>query len=231
MTGITKIQDHCLRDFKTGLVVLLLSWLPSLDAFSLLLKPLPNADAITVSQKRVSQKRVVPGMVGKSWISNSNSNFHFHSTLQSNSHSRRDSTSRLYQYLEDPGLPAYTQQPPHAGCHFRPTHPLTESDHKGSRKRKRFFEGWYYRITLPDQNASFAFIYSIEDPFDGSDLSLCCHQIMGPNDDYLVQADKDHTKFWAWYHQQGLGCIFESPPPPLKSPHQLKHRRLKYHLQ
>ena len=101
---------------------------------------------------------------------------------------------------------AYEQQPPHAGCHFRPTHPLSL---KGPRKSKRFFEGWYYRITLPQTNISFAFIFSIEDPFEGSNLSLSCHQIMGPNDEYLVQADPDHTKFWALQGQQALGCVFE----------------------
>ena len=104
---------------------------------------------------------------------------------------------------------AYEQQPPHAGCHFRPTHPAKL---KGPRKSKRFFEGWYNRITLPQQNnntISFAFIFSIEDPFEGSKLSLCCHQIMGPNDEYLVQADPDHSKFWAYQGQQALGCVFE----------------------
>jgi tocopherol cyclase len=102
-------------------------------------------------------------------------------------------------------------QPPHAGCHFQPTHP--GSMKSGLRKHiKRFFEGWYYRITIPQTNVSFAFIVSIEDPFPGSSLSLACHQIMGPNDEYLVQADRDHTKFWAYPHEQSLGCIFEGDP-------------------
>lgn len=45
-------------------------------------------------------------------------------------------------------------------------------------------------------------------------MALSCHQVMGPDDDYLVQADRDHTKFWAWYHQQALGCIFETKTDP-----------------
>lgn len=120
------------------------------------------------------------------------------------------SSSSSVTPLEDPGVKAYPQQPPHAGCHFRPSHPATPSNHNGPRKSKRFFEGWYYRITLPEDLASFAFIYSIEDPFDGSDLSLSCQQIMGPDDEYLVEADRDDTKFWAWYNQQALGCVFTS---------------------
>eukprot|EP00980_Cylindrotheca_fusiformis_P003126 scaffold721_cov131-Cylindrotheca_fusiformis.AAC.16 len=68
-------------------------------------------------------------------------------------------------------------------------------------------EGWYYRLTLPE--ASFAFILSVEDPGTQSDLKLACIQVVGPEDTYLVQADKDDTKFWAFQHQQALGCTFE----------------------
>ncbi len=70
-------------------------------------------------------------------------------------------------------------------------------------------EGWYYRLTLED--VSFAFIISIEDPVGiskKSDLRLSCIQVVGPDDEYLVQADRDDTIFWAWEKQQGLGCTF-----------------------
>ncbi len=124
--------------------------------------------------------------------------------------SKRQTSLSVIIPLEDPKSNAYPQQPPHSGCHFHPVHSGTPANHKGPRKYKRFFEGWYYRITLPEQNASFAFIFSIEDPFpEPSRLSLSCHQIMGPDDDYLVQADRDPSKFWAWRHQQGLGCVFQ----------------------
>ena len=93
-------------------------------------------------------------------------------------------------------------------------------------------EGWYYRLTIPlkqmdSQNknsneeggakaVSFAFIISIEDPgkrqSQRNDLRLACIQIVGPDDGYLVQADRDDTKFWAWKHQQGLGCTFSFQP-------------------
>jgi tocopherol cyclase len=132
---------------------------------------------------------------------------------------KSSSTTSAFLEIDPQSSKAYPQQPPHAGCHFRPIHPGTPANHKGTRRNKRFFEGWYYRITLED-GASFAFIYSIEDPFlmndnDGSssskfsDLSLSCQQVMGPNDEYLVQADRDPAKFWAWYEQQGLGCVFD----------------------
>ncbi|CAB9523910.1 tocopherol cyclase [Seminavis robusta] len=72
-------------------------------------------------------------------------------------------------------------------------------------------EGWYYRLTLPEDqgNVSFAFIISIEDPGnDKSHLKLACIQVVGPHDEYLVQADTDDTKFWASKDEQAFGCNF-----------------------
>jgi len=127
--------------------------------------------------------------------------------------------------------PAYPQQPPHAGRHFLPSHPVSRRSRlrllsriphpfkpKAQKKNtRRFFEGWYYRITIPDSNnTSFAFIFSIEDPFPtkearkkSSSLSCAAVQVMGPNDQYTVQASRDVTQFWAFQNQQALGCTFE----------------------
>lgn len=114
---------------------------------------------------------------------------------------------------------AYPQQPPHAGRHFLPSHPSFRPSrfqhpfkNKALKKvKRRFFEGWYYRITIPDSNSSFAFIFSLEDPFP-SPLSCAAVQVMGPNDQYTVQADTDVSKFWAFQGQQSLGCTFEYEP-------------------
>lgn len=81
--------------------------------------------------------------------------------------------------------------------------------------RRRFTEGWYYRLTLPTYNESFVFIFSIEDAGrilpngTKSPLTLACMQLLGPKDTYLVQADEDDQKFWGWEHAQALGCTFE----------------------
>ena len=61
-----------------------------------------------------------------------------------------------------------------------------------SRSNRRFTEGWYYRLTLPECGESFVFIFSIEDAgryVKGrpSPLSLACMQLLGPGDTYLVQ--------------------------------------------
>ena len=127
--------------------------------------------------------------------------------------------------VKDGKLPLQT---PHSGRKFRPTHPSSKSSTKYSRIRsvlkplwrkirknnRRFTEGWYYRLTLPEYNESFVFIFSIEDAgryIKGkkSPLTLSCMQMLGPDDTYLVQSDEDDTKFWGWKDAQGYGCTFE----------------------
>ena len=134
---------------------------------------------------------------------------------------------------------AYSQQTPHSARHFLPSHPYYHPPKKSIQNtflpklirkvinpirrpskrtmNKRFMEGWYYRITLPEENVSFAFIFSIEDPGrreglkkDGqSSLKCAAVQVMGPNDEYIIQADSDDTKFWAHEKSQAFGCTFE----------------------
>jgi len=166
---------------------------------------------------------------------------------------RNDETKKQQSIIES--YCQNQQQTPHSGRHFLPSHPSFVPRHgqksrirsvvnrilnpirRPSRRsmQKRFFEGWYYRITLPPpeeeeedgdgEGVSFAFIVSIEDPGrrknqrhkakgdnnnnnTNENVSLAAIQIMGPNDEYLVQADRDDTKFWAWEDTQSLGCTF-----------------------
>ncbi len=54
---------------------------------------------------------------------------------------------------------------PHSGYHY---------DGSG----RRFFEGWYFKVTLPGDGQSFALIYSIESPdgkagFSGVGAQVC----------------------------------------------------------
>lgn len=124
-----------------------------------------------------------------------------------------------------PGVRAYPQQTPHSGRHFSPSHAAFKGRNRlwqGLRRRRRFTEGWYYRLTIPEKNVSFAIILSIEDPGHNppSKLRLACIQVIGPHDEYLVQGDRNDSLFWAWRHQQGLGCTFET-----KTPNNSKHER------
>ena len=109
---------------------------------------------------------------------------------------------------------AYPEQTPHSGRHFLPSH---ESFRRPFirrlfwKRRRRFMEGWYYRLTLTQHNISFAFIVSIEDPglTPQSDLRLACMQVIGPQDGYLIQSDREDSKFWAYRKSQAFGHTFE----------------------
>jgi len=163
--------------------------------------------------------------------------------LNQSSSSTSTSTSTSTSILAD--IKAYAQQTPHSGRHFLPSHPFYHSKRKNEQKlkrkkiksflynrlinpirrppyrivNKRFMEGWYYRITLPQQqNQSFAFMFSIEDPQyeyqinkkkSSSSTSLSAVQVMGPNDEYIVQCTNDTQKFWAHENCQAYGCTFE----------------------
>ncbi len=97
-------------------------------------------------------------------------------------------------------------QTPHSGYHWE----------GGDR---RFFEGWYYRVTLPDCGHTFAFMYSIEDPAGGSPYSGGAAQILGPHNDYLCRTFPDVQQFWAWPQALGLGH-WRSPPEMAQKPAQ-----------
>ncbi|NET39621.1 MAG: tocopherol cyclase, partial [Cyanothece sp. SIO1E1] len=83
-------------------------------------------------------------------------------------------------------------QTPHSGYHW------DGSD-------RRFFEGWYFRVTLPERGQTFAFMYSIEDPIGGQPHSGGGAQILGPDDEYLCRTFPDVQYFWGWPQALGLG--------------------------
>lgn len=70
---------------------------------------------------------------------------------------------------------------------------------------ERFFEGWYYRITLPDSGQTFAFMYSIDDPIGGKPCSGGAAQILGPDDQYLCRTFPHINQFWASSESLALG--------------------------
>ncbi|NJP21833.1 MAG: tocopherol cyclase, partial [Hydrococcus sp. CRU_1_1] len=83
-------------------------------------------------------------------------------------------------------------QTPHSGYHW-----------DGS--SDRFFEGWYYRLTLPSGGQTFGFMYSIDDPIGSQSYSGGAAQILGANDEYLYRTFPDVQRFWARRDRLGLG--------------------------
>lgn len=121
----------------------------------------------------------------------------------------------LHPYLFDfmlniSGNCVHLTQTPHSGYHWN-----------GS--SRRFFEGWYYRVTLPEEGQTFAFMYSIEDPIGNKPHSGGAAQILGPNDEYLWRTFPDTCKFWASRDVLALGhwgktdlCIRPRYLPPME---------------
>ena len=83
-------------------------------------------------------------------------------------------------------------QTPHSGYHGHPSF-------------IDFFEGWYFRVTLPEINQSFAFMYSIQDPIGKTSHSGGAAQVLGPDDEYLCRTFPEVKNFWATKERLGLG--------------------------
>ncbi|MEM9118752.1 MAG: tocopherol cyclase family protein [Cyanobacteria bacterium P01_F01_bin.56] len=92
---------------------------------------------------------------------------------------------------------------PHSGYHW-----------DGS--TRRFFEGWYVRLTLPELAETFAFMYSIDDPAGHSALSGGAAQILGPGEQYHYSELPDIQQFWAWPHRLGVGHWQATMPAQLR---------------
>ncbi len=77
---------------------------------------------------------------------------------------------------------------------------------------RRFFEGWYVRVTLPICQQSFAFMYSLDDPGGGQPCSGGAVQILGIDEQYFCRTLPDVSGFWAWKRTWGLGHWQRSRP-------------------
>lgn len=60
-----------------------------------------------------------------------------------------------------------------------------------------YFEGWYYRLTLPDIEQTFAFMYSIQDPLGQQANSGGAIQILGIDETYLCRSLGSVERFFA----------------------------------
>ncbi len=85
---------------------------------------------------------------------------------------------------------------------------LTQTPHSGyhwDSSERRFFEGWYYRVTIPEISQTFAFMYSIEDPIGNKPHSGGAAQVLGIDDEYLCRTFPDVNKFWSSRDVLALG--------------------------
>ncbi|KAJ6795620.1 putative tocopherol cyclase, chloroplastic [Iris pallida] len=135
-----------------------------------------------------------------------------------------------------PPRPAYTPTPrdrelrtPHSGYHFDGTSRL-------------FFEGWYFKVSIPECKQSFCFMYSVENPafpkgmgmldkaIHGSRFTGVGAQILGADDKYICQYTEESRNFWGSRHELVLGNTFkagkESTPPNREVPPQEFSKRV-----
>ncbi|KAI8472481.1 MAG: tocopherol cyclase-domain-containing protein [Monoraphidium minutum] len=115
---------------------------------------------------------------------------------------RRAAAVRLRAAQQNELAPSWVP-PPHSGYHF---------DGSG----RRFFEGWYWKVTIPENGQSFALIYSVEDPGDSrSGVRGVGVQVMGADDGYICQFSKDTSAFWGARNSLELGaCLRPAPAAP-----------------
>ncbi|CAN4128200.1 unnamed protein product [Withania somnifera] len=84
---------------------------------------------------------------------------------------------------------------PHSGYHF-----------DGS--TRKFFEGWFFKVSIPECRQSFCFMYSVESPSFTRKLSSLEElqygprftgvgaQILGADDKYICQYSEESSNFW-----------------------------------
>ncbi|XP_010526174.1 PREDICTED: tocopherol cyclase, chloroplastic isoform X1 [Tarenaya hassleriana] len=107
---------------------------------------------------------------------------------------------------------------PHSGYHFDGT-------------TRKFFEGWYFKVSIPERKQSFCFMYSVENPAFPKKLSpldMALYgprftgvgaQILGAYDKYICQYTQESQNFWGDRHELVLGNTFaavEGARPPSK---------------
>jgi len=87
--------------------------------------------------------------------------------------------------------------------------------------KPKYFEGWYYRLTLPKLEQVFAFMYSIEDPIGDQANSGGAIQIIGIDETYLYRLFPDVKSFFAAYDNLNFGhwgkTNLQLSPKPLNS--------------
>ncbi|KAI3768230.1 hypothetical protein L2E82_18744 [Cichorium intybus] len=96
---------------------------------------------------------------------------------------------------------------PHSGYHFDGT-------------SSKFFEGWYFKVSIPERRQNFCFMYSVENhalqkPLNsleqlqyGQRFTRVGAQILGADDEYICQYSKESQNFWGSRHELNLGNSF-----------------------
>ncbi|KAK4419970.1 putative tocopherol cyclase, chloroplastic [Sesamum alatum] len=129
----------------------------------------------------------------------------------------------------EPTPPNRPLRTPHSGYHFDGT-------------SRKFFEGWYFKVSIPECRQSFCFMYSVENPAFRKKLSTLEElqygprftgvgaQILGADDKYICQYTEESQNFWGNRDELMLGNTFvaqeKMQPPKKEIPPQEFNRRV-----
>lgn len=109
--------------------------------------------------------------------------------------------------IYEPTLTTRPLRTPHSGYHFDGT-------------ARKFFEGWYFKVSIPEVRQSFCFMYSVESPAFTKKLSRLEEsqygprftgvgaQILGADDKYICQFTEESHNFWGSRDELSLGNTF-----------------------
>ncbi|KAE8056686.1 hypothetical protein FH972_013434 [Carpinus fangiana] len=116
-----------------------------------------------------------------------------------------------------------------SGCDSRPVYVATppnrqlRTPHSGYHfdgNTRKFFEGWYFKVSIPERRQSFCFMYSVENPAFSTKLTaleVAQHgprytgvgaQILGANDKYICHYSQESHNFWGSRDELKLGNTF-----------------------
>ncbi|MGA1355705.1 MAG: tocopherol cyclase family protein [Prochlorothrix sp.] len=135
--------------------------------------------------------------------------------------------------LGSTSIPPIAALPPHSGYHgpdrtWNAPKPTGDCLGRFFGGGERFFEGWYFRLTLPKGGPSLAFMYSIQDPDTPSPYSGGTVQILDEADRYACRSFPQVDRFWADRHRLALGhwgrCLGSTPTPQPLLPQQFHTR-------
>jgi tocopherol cyclase len=153
-------------------------------------------------------------------------------------HSLSNPDSEFSSEVKESPQPVYV--PPHPNRHLRTPH----SGYHFDGSTRKFFEGWYFKVSIPERRQSFCFTFSVENPSFQKKLSKFEEaqygprftgvgaQILGADDKYICQYTENSQRFWAsklsWFlekdlvtlESQKLSFIF----PSNKNRHSNNHR-------
>lgn len=134
-----------------------------------------------------------------------------------NSHTEQQQ-SQSSKPIYSPTPPNRQLRTPHSGYHFDGT-------------ARKFFEGWYFKVSIPEKRQSFCFMYSVENPAFPKELTTLelaqygprftgvGAQILGAGDKYICQYTPQSHNFWGSRNELMLGNTFaakQNSKPPNK---------------